>query len=61
MVSYVHIQESPVAIKLLNPIGSSTTAPRAVIAQQYFPATFISLRFHCLTEKLGSLFSYVNI
>ena len=62
MVSCVHIQESPVAIQTPERDRQQYDRPAdCVIAEQYFPATFISLRFPCVTEKLGLRFSYVNI
>lgn len=46
---YAYIQGSPAEIKTptrWNLIGRSVTAPPHVIAQQYSPTTFVSLRFH---------------
>jgi len=52
----VYVQGSLVEIQTqthCNPLGRSMTAPPPVIAQQYSPATYVSLRYYSCKEKFG--------
>ena len=60
----MYIQGNPAKIEsppYWNLLGRSMRCPPPVFAQQYSPASFVSLQFHARKEKCGAPYKNVTI